>query len=286
MIDRRGNRAVRVNVHTGVLPKDRELTVLRALVINRKRGATGREHARFFDRLGELIVDYVRTGDGNFDLYGPVPFDWEEYRTKFAISPAKRDDFCAYLLKQRISLGLAHSLSGLGVLDVDNDRELLSQIEALAAGGAMPEVLTNGLTELEFDARPLRDRVMHLVDTVISPILRNDGGRIDILGIDEASGEVSVRLVGSCSNCPYSLLSMEQLVKPSLLAIRGVTKVSHRGRMLQSEIERAKLQADGCNTGLDRSSQFVQLGRSLTRSSPLPDLGATAAAGVTVQRDH
>ena len=87
---------------------------------------------------------------------------------------------------------------------------------------------------------------MHVVDTVISPILRNDGGKLDILDIDEASGELSVRFVGSCANCPYSLLSMEQLVKPSLLAISGVTKVSHRAQMRQSELERAKLQPDSC----------------------------------------
>jgi Fe-S cluster biogenesis protein NfuA len=261
VIDRRSKRAVRVNVHTGVLPKDRELTALRAIVINRKRGASGREHSRFFDRLGELVVDYVRTGDENFDLYGPVPFDWEEYCQKFAIAPATRVDFCAYLLKQRVSPALALSLVGLGVLDAEKDRELLSQINAAATGVAIPEVFMGGLTEAQYDARPLRERVMHVVDTVIVPILRNDGGRLDILGIDESSGELSVRFVGSCSNCPYSLLSMEQLVKPSLLAINGVTKVSHRARMLQSELDGAKVQRDGCKAGRDSVTSFVQLSR-------------------------
>src|SRR5205814_2259279 len=80
-----GGRAVRIDVHTGVLPKDRELTTVRGLVINRKRGASTKEHARFFDRLGELIVEYVRTGDANFHLFGPVPLDRDEYRRKLAI---------------------------------------------------------------------------------------------------------------------------------------------------------------------------------------------------------
>ena len=151
VIDRRNKRAVRINVHTGVLPKDRELTTLRGIVINRKRGASGREHARFFDRLGELVVDYVRTGDDNFDLFGPVSFDWEEYCKKLAIAPAARADFCAYLLKQRISPGLALSLVGLGVLDGNKDSELLSQIEAVAAGGALPEV-----TDELVDRSPVR----------------------------------------------------------------------------------------------------------------------------------
>jgi Fe-S cluster biogenesis protein NfuA len=137
-----------------------------------------------------------------------------------------------------------------------------SAIERAPAGGALPEVDTGELTEDECDARSLRERVMHLVDTVISPILKNDGGRLDVLGTDEASGELSVRFVGSCANCPYSLLSMEQLVKPSLLAIPGVTKVTHRGRMLESELTRAKLQPGNCKTGPASAVEFVPLNSS------------------------
>src|SRR5439155_21444486 len=110
VIDRRTNRAARINVKTGVLPKDRELTTLRGLVINRKRGATAAQHSRFFDRLGELVVDYVRTGDENFDLFWPGTLDWREYSAKLAIVPANRVDFCAWLLKQRVSTDLAQSL--------------------------------------------------------------------------------------------------------------------------------------------------------------------------------
>jgi hypothetical protein len=102
VIDRRTRRAVRVNVHTGVLPKDRELTVLRGIVINRKRGASGREHSRFFDRLGELVVDYVRTGDDNFELFGPVPFDWQEYSSKLAISGVTKVSHRAQMQKYEL----------------------------------------------------------------------------------------------------------------------------------------------------------------------------------------
>jgi Fe-S cluster biogenesis protein NfuA len=240
VIDRRTRRAVRVNVHTGVLPKDRELTALRGIVINRKRGATGKEHSRFFDRLGELVVEYVRTGDANFELFGPIPFDWQEYSSKLAIAPALRADFCGYLLKQRISPGLASSFVGLGVLDAGKDSELLSRIETVFAGGPLPATETSDGNPTPLEERSLRDRVMHVVDTVIAPILRNDGGRLEILAIDEASGELSIRFVGSCANCPYSLLSMEQLVKPSPLAISGVTKVTHRAQMARYELESSR----------------------------------------------
>src|SRR6185295_19294543 len=147
VIDRRTNRAVRLDVKTGVLPKDHELTMLRALVINRKRGATAAQHSRFFDRLGELVVDYVRTGDDNFELYGPVPLDWREYSAKLVIVPPNRADFTAYLLEQRVSPELAQSLVGLGVLDADRDRELLQQVAAARDGAPLPDVKIGGLDD-------------------------------------------------------------------------------------------------------------------------------------------
>jgi Fe-S cluster biogenesis protein NfuA len=45
-----------------------------------------------------------------------------------------------------------------------------------------------------------------------------------------------VRFVGSCANCPYSLLSMEQIVKPTLLAIPGVQRVVPRAKARNSEL--------------------------------------------------
>jgi Fe-S cluster biogenesis protein NfuA len=69
-------------------------------------------------------------------------------------------------------------------------------------------------------ASVLQERVHWVVDTIIGPVLKNDGGRLDILEIHE-DGDIEVRFVGSCANCPYSLLSMEQIVKPTMLRIPG-----------------------------------------------------------------
>ena len=202
VIDRRTNRAVRINVKTGVLPKDRELTTLRGLVINRKRAATATEHSRFFDRLGELVCDYVRTGDENFELFGPVPLDWAEYTAKLAIVPAARVDFCAYLLKQRVSPALAESLIGVGVLDAEKDSDLLLRIAALQSGALFADVEIGGLNDEQLAALPLRERVMHVVDTVVAPILKNDGGKVEILDINEESGELNPALRGELRQLP------------------------------------------------------------------------------------
>ncbi len=235
VVDRIGGRAVRVDIHTGVLPHDRELTRLRGVVINRKRGATGAEHSRFFDRLGELICDYVRRGDGNYAIFGPVPLNWDEYREKLAFSPAPKKDFRQHLLRKRISPTLARSLVGLGVLDGEADASVLRAIDLLVGEGPRP--IEDVIGPDDMASMSLMERVDRVVTQVIAPVLANDGGKLEILELDEPTGTLRIRFVGSCANCPYSLLSMEQLVKPTLLEIPGIRVVQHRARMRKSELE-------------------------------------------------
>jgi len=237
VVDRKTNRAVHVDVVTGVLPKDTELTQLRGAVINRKRAASGKEHRRFFDRLGELIVDYVRTGDDNYKIHGPVALDWDEYRQKMSFSPANKRGFLRHLVAKRISPALVESFIGLGVLDDDQDAEVIEEIRTADPADPDPEC---AFEDDELYAGTLEQRVERVVTSIIAPVLANDGGRLDILGIDENLGELRVRFVGSCANCPYSLLSMEQIVKPTLLAIPGIQRVVHRARARDRELEEAR----------------------------------------------
>ena len=237
VVDRRTDRAVRVDVVTGVLPKDAELGRLRGVVINRKRTASGAEHRRFFDRLGELIVDYVREGDANFAISGPVPLDWGEYRTKLAFAPPDRRGFREHLVARRASPALATALVGLDVLDATRDAPTLAAVEEAFArdpDGDDVDPLADVAGELH--AGTLAERVARVIERIVTPVLANDGGRLDVLGLDEARGELRVRFVGSCANCPYSLLSMEQIVKPTLLAIPGIESVVHRARARETEI--------------------------------------------------
>jgi len=233
MVDRKRNRAVRVDVITGVLPKDRELTKLRGMVINRKRAATGKEHCRFFDRLGELIVDYVRTGDANFEISGPVDLNWDEYREKLSFSPANKSGFVKYLVHQKISPELADAFVELGIIDATKDAKAIEDIRACTDRDTPSPALFD---PDQLYAGTLAERVDRVVERVIAPVLANDGGRLDVLEIDEGIGELRVRFVGSCSNCPYSLLSMEQIVKPSLLAIPGIQRVVHRAKAREGEV--------------------------------------------------
>ncbi|WP_417515283.1 molybdopterin-dependent oxidoreductase [Minwuia sp.] len=240
MVDRKTNRAVRINVVTGVLPKDKELTQLRGKVINRKRAATAHDHCRFFDRLGELIVDYVRTGDENFEISGPVDLDWDEYRKKLSFSPANKSGFVKYLVHQRISKHLADAFVGLGILDETKDMAALEAIRTCEDTDTPPPAAFNDEKLYE---GTLQERVDRVVEQIIAPVLANDGGRLDVLEIDEPIGELRIRFVGSCANCPYSLLSMEQIVKPTLLAIPGIQRVVHRAKPRDREVAELKAPA-------------------------------------------
>ena len=233
IVDRKQNRAVRVDVVTGVLPKDPELAQLRGLVINHKRTASARQHRRFFDRLGELIVDYVRTGDANFEFSGPVPLDWEEYRSKLSFSPANRRGFAKHLVNQQVSPDLANALVDLGVLDPERDHDALEQIRTNQCTGTAEAAVFD---HAQLYTGTLSERVDRVVKSIIEPVLANDGGKLDILAIDENVGELQVRFVGSCANCPYSLLSMEQIVKPTLMTIPGVQRVVHRAKARKAEL--------------------------------------------------
>ncbi|HEX2189307.1 MAG TPA: NifU family protein [Longimicrobiaceae bacterium] len=51
---------------------------------------------------------------------------------------------------------------------------------------------------------------------VIRPALRSDGGDVELVGYDDADGTVQVRLMGACSACPISTMTMKQGIERRL----------------------------------------------------------------------
>lgn len=60
----------------------------------------------------------------------------------------------------------------------------------------------------------------------IRPAIQVDGGDIELVGVDEDSGVVEVRLVGACVSCPASTQTLkagiERIMKDR---VEGVTEV-------------------------------------------------------------
>ncbi len=60
----------------------------------------------------------------------------------------------------------------------------------------------------------------------IRPMLQADGGDIELLGVDEATGKVSVRLQGACSGCPSAQMTLKMGVERHLKEkVPAVTEV-------------------------------------------------------------
>jgi Fe-S cluster biogenesis protein NfuA len=72
------------------------------------------------------------------------------------------------------------------------------------------------------------DRIEDTLD-IIRPALREDGGDVELLGFDEPDGVVRLRLVGACSSCPISTMTVKQgierRIKHAIPEVREVQAV-------------------------------------------------------------
>lgn len=69
------------------------------------------------------------------------------------------------------------------------------------------------------------ERIEDTLDAV-RPALRSDGGDVELVGFDGEQGLVQLRLMGACSSCPISTLTVKQGIERRLMkAIPEVREV-------------------------------------------------------------
>ena len=61
----------------------------------------------------------------------------------------------------------------------------------------------------------MRKKVEKVINK-IKPMLEGDGGSIELVDVDEKKGIVKVRLVGACGACPFSMMTLKNLVERSI----------------------------------------------------------------------
>ena len=61
----------------------------------------------------------------------------------------------------------------------------------------------------------MSERVGQVIEK-IRPLLQADGGDIELVGVDEDSGAVSVRLQGACKGCPGAAMTLKMGVERHL----------------------------------------------------------------------
>lgn len=78
----------------------------------------------------------------------------------------------------------------------------------------------------------MRDKVADVIE-IVRPAIQADGGDINLLDVDEASGVVTVELTGACVSCPASTVTLkagiERIMKDR---VPGVTEVRQPGEDL------------------------------------------------------
>lgn len=62
------------------------------------------------------------------------------------------------------------------------------------------------------EEKTVQQKVQEVVDQ-IRPMLQADGGDIELVGFDEGTGVVSVRLQGACRGCPGAAMTLKMGVE-------------------------------------------------------------------------
>lgn len=61
----------------------------------------------------------------------------------------------------------------------------------------------------------MEDKVKKIIEE-IRPQLQNDGGDIELVSVEEATGKVNVRLKGACGSCPMATMTLKMGVEAAL----------------------------------------------------------------------
>jgi Fe-S cluster biogenesis protein NfuA len=78
------------------------------------------------------------------------------------------------------------------------------------------------------DAGDMRNRVERALDKV-RPAMKADGGDARVVECDDASGKVSIEMLGACGGCPLSQLdfvyAIESLIRREVPEVRDIVAI-------------------------------------------------------------
>ncbi len=78
----------------------------------------------------------------------------------------------------------------------------------------------------------MREKVEEVLNE-IRPALQADGGDIELVGVNEETGVVTVKLVGACAGCPMSQMTLqmgvERVIKSRVPEVQKVEAVPFAG---------------------------------------------------------
>ena len=75
----------------------------------------------------------------------------------------------------------------------------------------------------------MKEEISKFLAERVAPMLMMDGGGIELVDFDEATGEVKVRLQGACHGCPGAMMTLqygvEEALKEKFPQVKKVTGV-------------------------------------------------------------
>lgn len=78
----------------------------------------------------------------------------------------------------------------------------------------------------------MREQVEAVIE-IVRPAIQADGGDIELIEVDEASGVVTVELQGACVSCPASTVTLKAGIERIMRdRVPGVTEVRQPGEEL------------------------------------------------------
>jgi Fe-S cluster biogenesis protein NfuA len=126
----------------------------------------------------------------------------------------QRAEECIRLVTDLYGAGLSNVLE---IMVEEGDAALLDKVvsDTLVAN----LLVLHGLHPFDLPARidAALDRVR--------PYLASHGGDVEVLGVDEEAGAVTIRLLGSCDGCPSSSITLKMAVEDAIH--EGAPEVAH-----------------------------------------------------------
>ncbi len=61
-----------------------------------------------------------------------------------------------------------------------------------------------------------QEKIMEVLNTVVTPALQTHGGDATFVSFDEESGTLCVELVGSCGTCPFAQETLRMTVEAAI----------------------------------------------------------------------
>ncbi len=73
-----------------------------------------------------------------------------------------------------------------------------------------------------------QEKIIEVLNTVVTPALQTHGGDATFVSFDEESGTLCVELVGSCGTCPFAQetlrMTVEAAIKQEVPEVKSVVR--------------------------------------------------------------